>query len=199
MAPEPSRGKMGSLMEQDCSSPDTSEQALLEASRTVSRSEPDLSSITPTTEKATESTAIMIDVHDSTVVQSEDPSLFPESLSHPSWTRQGWKACLRGFSYPHPSTGELSLLLLAASPSGTPVLQHNADVPPSPGELLLFLPPCYPPLRLIPPSLFLSAWAKHMHPLFFLTHSQPPPSLLPLKLLNSNLAVKVSALNSVIN
>uniref|UniRef100_A0A8V5HDL2 Voltage-dependent R-type calcium channel subunit alpha n=1 Tax=Melopsittacus undulatus TaxID=13146 RepID=A0A8V5HDL2_MELUD len=69
VAPEPSRGKMGSLMEQDCSSPDTSEQALLEASRTVSRSEPDLSSITPTTEKATESTAIMIDVHDSTVVQ----------------------------------------------------------------------------------------------------------------------------------
>uniref|UniRef100_A0A672U712 Voltage-dependent R-type calcium channel subunit alpha n=1 Tax=Strigops habroptila TaxID=2489341 RepID=A0A672U712_STRHB len=68
VAPEP-RGKMGSLMEQDCSSLDTSEQALLEASRTVSRSEPDLSSITPTTEKATESTTIMIDVHDSTVVQ----------------------------------------------------------------------------------------------------------------------------------
>ncbi|XP_009946663.1 PREDICTED: voltage-dependent R-type calcium channel subunit alpha-1E, partial [Leptosomus discolor] len=62
-------GKMGSLMEQDCSSLDTSEQALLEASHTVSRSEPDLSSITPNTEKATESTTIMIDVHDSTVVQ----------------------------------------------------------------------------------------------------------------------------------
>uniref|UniRef100_A0A8C3K733 Voltage-dependent R-type calcium channel subunit alpha n=1 Tax=Calidris pygmaea TaxID=425635 RepID=A0A8C3K733_9CHAR len=64
-----SRGKMGSLTEQDCSSPDTSEQALLEASHTVSRSEPDLSSITPNTEKATESTTIMIDVQDSTVVQ----------------------------------------------------------------------------------------------------------------------------------
>ncbi|XP_010139482.1 PREDICTED: voltage-dependent R-type calcium channel subunit alpha-1E-like, partial [Buceros rhinoceros silvestris] len=38
-------------------------------SRTVSRSEPDLSSITPNTEKATESTTIMIDVHDSAVVQ----------------------------------------------------------------------------------------------------------------------------------
>uniref|UniRef100_A0A8C0F4U0 Voltage-dependent R-type calcium channel subunit alpha n=1 Tax=Bubo bubo TaxID=30461 RepID=A0A8C0F4U0_BUBBB len=68
-APEPHRGKTGSLTEQDCSSPDTSEQALLEASRTVSRSEPDLSSITPNTEKATESTTIMIDVHDSAVVQ----------------------------------------------------------------------------------------------------------------------------------
>ncbi|KFP40668.1 Voltage-dependent R-type calcium channel subunit alpha-1E, partial [Chlamydotis macqueenii] len=68
-APEHPQGKVGSLTEQDCSSLDTSEQALLEASRTVSRSEPDLSSITPNTEKATESTAIMIDVHDSTVVQ----------------------------------------------------------------------------------------------------------------------------------
>ncbi|PKU45595.1 voltage-dependent r-type calcium channel subunit alpha-1e isoform x2 [Limosa lapponica baueri] len=68
-ASEHPRGKMGSLTEQDCSSLDTSEQALLEASRTVSRSEPDLSSITPNTEKATESTTIMIDVHDSTVVQ----------------------------------------------------------------------------------------------------------------------------------
>uniref|UniRef100_A0A8C4VAC4 Voltage-dependent R-type calcium channel subunit alpha n=1 Tax=Falco tinnunculus TaxID=100819 RepID=A0A8C4VAC4_FALTI len=67
--PEPPQGKTGSLMEQDCSSLDTSEQALLEASHTVSRSEPDLSSITPNTEKATESTTIMIDVHDSTVVQ----------------------------------------------------------------------------------------------------------------------------------
>ncbi|XP_042662174.1 voltage-dependent R-type calcium channel subunit alpha-1E isoform X15 [Tyto alba] len=67
--PEPPRGKMGSLTEQDCGSLDTSEQALLEASRTASRSEPDLSSITPNTEKATESTTIMIDVHDSTVVQ----------------------------------------------------------------------------------------------------------------------------------
>ncbi|NXY05991.1 CAC1E protein, partial [Pteruthius melanotis] len=63
------QGKTGNLMEQDCSSPDTSEQALLEPSHTVSRSEPDLSSITPNTEKATESTAIMIDVHDSAVVQ----------------------------------------------------------------------------------------------------------------------------------
>ncbi|XP_066180847.1 voltage-dependent R-type calcium channel subunit alpha-1E isoform X4 [Sylvia atricapilla] len=68
-APEISQGRTGNLTEQDCSSPDTSEQALLEPSRTVSRSEPDLSSITPTTEKATESTAIMIDVHDSAVVQ----------------------------------------------------------------------------------------------------------------------------------
>ncbi|NWW60431.1 CAC1E protein, partial [Ifrita kowaldi] len=68
-APELSQGKTGTLTEQDCSSPDTSEQALLEPSRTVSRSEPDLSSITPNTEKATESTAIMIDVHDSAVVQ----------------------------------------------------------------------------------------------------------------------------------
>uniref|UniRef100_A0A8C3EZA3 Voltage-dependent R-type calcium channel subunit alpha n=1 Tax=Corvus moneduloides TaxID=1196302 RepID=A0A8C3EZA3_CORMO len=66
---ELSQGKTGNLMEQDCSSPDTSEQALLEPSRTVSLSEPDLSSITPNTEKATESTAIMIDVHDSAVVQ----------------------------------------------------------------------------------------------------------------------------------
>ncbi|XP_064927896.1 voltage-dependent R-type calcium channel subunit alpha-1E isoform X6 [Columba livia] len=67
--PEPPRGKIGSLTEQDCGSLDTSEQALLETSRTISRSEPDLSSITPNTEKATESTTIMIDVHDSTVVQ----------------------------------------------------------------------------------------------------------------------------------
>lgn len=84
-APEPPRGLEGSLGEQDCSSPDTSEQALLGgaalgASRTVSRSEPDLSSATANTEKATESTAIMIDVQESAVVQSEDPSLFPESL-----------------------------------------------------------------------------------------------------------------------
>ncbi|XP_027550675.1 voltage-dependent R-type calcium channel subunit alpha-1E isoform X8 [Neopelma chrysocephalum] len=67
--PEPHGGKTGNLTEQDCSSPDTSEQALLQGSRTVSRSEPDLSSITPNTEKATESTTIMIDVHDSAVVQ----------------------------------------------------------------------------------------------------------------------------------
>ncbi|XP_064283701.1 voltage-dependent R-type calcium channel subunit alpha-1E isoform X1 [Passer domesticus] len=69
VVPELSQGKTGTLTEQDCSSPDTSEQALLEPSRSVSRSEPDLSSITPNTEKATESTAIMIDVHDSAVVQ----------------------------------------------------------------------------------------------------------------------------------
>uniref|UniRef100_A0A803XRG4 Voltage-dependent R-type calcium channel subunit alpha n=1 Tax=Meleagris gallopavo TaxID=9103 RepID=A0A803XRG4_MELGA len=73
-APEPARGMEGSLGEQDCSSPDTSEQALLGgaalgASRTVSHSEPDLSSVTANTEKATESTTIMIDVQDSTVVQ----------------------------------------------------------------------------------------------------------------------------------
>ncbi|KAJ7409509.1 voltage-dependent R-type calcium channel subunit alpha-1E isoform X4 [Pitangus sulphuratus] len=66
--PEPHQGKTGNLTEQDCSSPDTSEQALLQGSRTVSQSEPDLSSITPNTEKATESTTIMIDVHDSAVV-----------------------------------------------------------------------------------------------------------------------------------
>uniref|UniRef100_A0A493ST13 Voltage-dependent R-type calcium channel subunit alpha n=1 Tax=Anas platyrhynchos platyrhynchos TaxID=8840 RepID=A0A493ST13_ANAPP len=72
--PSPPRGLEGSLGEQDCSSPDTSEQALLGgaalgASRTVSRSEPDLSSATANTEKATESTAIMIDVQESAVVQ----------------------------------------------------------------------------------------------------------------------------------
>ncbi|XP_071291936.1 voltage-dependent R-type calcium channel subunit alpha-1E isoform X2 [Agelaius tricolor] len=69
VAAELSQGRTGTLTEQECSSPDTSEQALLEPSRSVSRSEPDLSSITPNTEKATESTAIMIDVHDSAVVQ----------------------------------------------------------------------------------------------------------------------------------
>ncbi|NXF23981.1 CAC1E protein, partial [Rhodinocichla rosea] len=69
VAAELSQGRTGMLPEQECSSPDTSEQALLEPSRSVSRSEPDLSSITPNTEKATESTAIMIDVHDSAVVQ----------------------------------------------------------------------------------------------------------------------------------
>jgi len=95
--PEPLRGKTGSLTEQDCGSLDTSEQALLEASRTVSRSEPDLSSITANTEKATESTTIMIDVHDSAVVQSEDPSLFPEPLSQPSGTLWGWKAVCMAF------------------------------------------------------------------------------------------------------
>uniref|UniRef100_A0A8C3CZE0 Voltage-dependent R-type calcium channel subunit alpha n=1 Tax=Cairina moschata TaxID=8855 RepID=A0A8C3CZE0_CAIMO len=73
-APELPRGLEGSLGEQDCSSPDTSEQALLGgaalgASRTVSRSEPDLSSATANTEKATESTTIMIDVQESAVVQ----------------------------------------------------------------------------------------------------------------------------------
>ncbi|XP_050833407.1 voltage-dependent R-type calcium channel subunit alpha-1E isoform X2 [Serinus canaria] len=69
VAAELSQGKTGTLTEQECSSPDTSEQALLEPRRSVCRSEPDLSSITPNTEKATESTAIMIDVHDSAVVQ----------------------------------------------------------------------------------------------------------------------------------
>ncbi|NXH05335.1 CAC1E protein, partial [Loxia leucoptera] len=69
VAAELSQGKTGTLMEQECSSPDTSEQALLEPRRSVCRSEPDLSSITPNTEKGTESTAIMIDVHDSAVVQ----------------------------------------------------------------------------------------------------------------------------------
>lgn len=95
--PEPTQGKMGSLTEQDCGSLDTSEQALLETSRTISRSEPDLSSITPNTEKATESTTIMIDVHDSAVVQSEDPSLFPEPLPWPSGTLWGRKATYMAF------------------------------------------------------------------------------------------------------
>lgn len=103
-APEPSRGMEGSLGEQDCSSPDTSEQALLGgaalgASRTVSHSEPDLSSVTANTEKATESTTIMIDVQDSTVVQSEDPSLFPEHM------QGGAEGCSRGFPHPHPWGG----------------------------------------------------------------------------------------------
>ncbi|XP_026511497.1 voltage-dependent R-type calcium channel subunit alpha-1E-like isoform X1 [Terrapene carolina triunguis] len=66
--------KNTSLTEQDCSGLDTSDQALLgslqmEMSRAVSRSEPELSSVTANTEKATESTTIMIDVQDSTVVQ----------------------------------------------------------------------------------------------------------------------------------
>uniref|UniRef100_A0A8B9D0N9 Voltage-dependent R-type calcium channel subunit alpha n=1 Tax=Anser brachyrhynchus TaxID=132585 RepID=A0A8B9D0N9_9AVES len=80
----PPRGLEGSLGEQDCSSPDTSEQALLGgaslgASRTVSRSEPDLSSVTANTEKATESTAIMIDVQESAFGESREPLvwLFP--------------------------------------------------------------------------------------------------------------------------
>uniref|UniRef100_A0ACB8F2U2 Uncharacterized protein n=1 Tax=Sphaerodactylus townsendi TaxID=933632 RepID=A0ACB8F2U2_9SAUR len=75
------KGKDTSPTEQDGSSLDTSEQALLgdlpmDTCRTISRSEPDLSSITTNTEKATESTTIMIDVQDSAVVQSEDLSLF---------------------------------------------------------------------------------------------------------------------------
>ncbi|KAH0618276.1 hypothetical protein JD844_017325, partial [Phrynosoma platyrhinos] len=68
------KGKDTSPAEQDGSSLDTSEQALLgdlpmETGRTISRSEPDLSSITTNIEKATESTTIMIDVQDSAVVQ----------------------------------------------------------------------------------------------------------------------------------
>lgn len=75
------KGKDTSPTEQDGSSLDTSEQALLgdlptDTGKTISRSEPDLSSITTNTEKATESTTIMIDVQDSAVVQSEDLSLF---------------------------------------------------------------------------------------------------------------------------
>lgn len=128
-AAELSQGKM---TEQDCSSPDTSEQALLEPSRTVSRSEPDLSSITPNTEKATESTAIMIDVHDSAVVQSEDPSLFPEPLSQPSGTLWGWKAaCVALPACIHQLGGSpcCSLQYLTPLLQGSP----NADAPPSPG------------------------------------------------------------------
>lgn len=125
--PEAPRGKTGSLTEQDCSSLDTSEQALLEASRTVSRSEPDLSSITPNTEKATESTTIMIDVHDSAVVQSEDLSLFPEPLSWPSGTLWGWKAACTAFPIHIHQLGRLSLLLLVAPPSSIPVLQGNLN------------------------------------------------------------------------
>uniref|UniRef100_A0A670I7M5 Voltage-dependent R-type calcium channel subunit alpha n=1 Tax=Podarcis muralis TaxID=64176 RepID=A0A670I7M5_PODMU len=68
------KGKDASPTEQDGSSLDTSEQALLgdlpmETGRTISRSEPDLSSVTTNMEKATESTTIMIDVQDSAVVQ----------------------------------------------------------------------------------------------------------------------------------
>uniref|UniRef100_A0A8D0G4J8 Voltage-dependent R-type calcium channel subunit alpha n=1 Tax=Sphenodon punctatus TaxID=8508 RepID=A0A8D0G4J8_SPHPU len=68
------KGKDPSLTEQDCSGLDTSDQALLgslqtDIGRAISQSEPDLSSITANTEKATESTTIMIDVQDSTVVQ----------------------------------------------------------------------------------------------------------------------------------
>ncbi|XP_053247294.1 voltage-dependent R-type calcium channel subunit alpha-1E isoform X5 [Podarcis raffonei] len=68
------KGKDASPTEQDGSSLDTSEQALLgdlprETGRTISRSEPDLSSVTTNLEKATESTTIMIDVQDSAVVQ----------------------------------------------------------------------------------------------------------------------------------
>ncbi|XP_019357317.1 PREDICTED: voltage-dependent R-type calcium channel subunit alpha-1E isoform X3 [Gavialis gangeticus] len=71
---ELNQGNNVSLIDQDCSGLDTSDQALLgslqmEMSRAISRSEPDLSSITANTEKATESTTIMIDVQDSTVVQ----------------------------------------------------------------------------------------------------------------------------------
>ncbi|XP_067323731.1 voltage-dependent R-type calcium channel subunit alpha-1E isoform X5 [Anolis sagrei] len=69
-----SKSKDVSPVEQDGNSPDTSEQALLgdlpkETGRTISRSEPDLSSITTNVEKLTESTTIMIDVQDSAVVQ----------------------------------------------------------------------------------------------------------------------------------
>ncbi|XP_060546106.1 voltage-dependent R-type calcium channel subunit alpha-1E isoform X5 [Pantherophis guttatus] len=79
--PSPSEGhqmldksKEASPVKQDGSSLETSEQALLgdlsmETERTISRSEPDLSSITANIDKATESTTIMIDVQDSTVVQ----------------------------------------------------------------------------------------------------------------------------------
>ncbi|XP_074859500.1 voltage-dependent R-type calcium channel subunit alpha-1E [Carettochelys insculpta] len=71
---EQNQEKNDSLAEQDCSGLDTSNQALLgspqmEMSRAISRSEPELSSITANTEKATESTTIMIDVQDSAVVQ----------------------------------------------------------------------------------------------------------------------------------
>ncbi|XP_015263244.1 PREDICTED: voltage-dependent R-type calcium channel subunit alpha-1E-like [Gekko japonicus] len=68
------KGKEASPAEQSGGSPDTSEQALLgdlpaDTCRTISRSEPDLSSITTNTEKVAESTTIMIDVQDSAVVQ----------------------------------------------------------------------------------------------------------------------------------
>ncbi|XP_077188350.1 voltage-dependent R-type calcium channel subunit alpha-1E isoform X5 [Paroedura picta] len=68
------KGKEASPTEPDGSSLDTSEQALLgdlpmDTCRTISRSEPDLSSIATNTEKATESTTIIIDVQDSAVVQ----------------------------------------------------------------------------------------------------------------------------------
>ncbi|KAK9403906.1 voltage-dependent R-type calcium channel subunit alpha-1E [Crotalus adamanteus] len=68
------KSKEASPVKQDGSSLEISEQALLgdlsmETERTISRSEPDLSSITANRDKATESTTIMIDVQDSTVVQ----------------------------------------------------------------------------------------------------------------------------------
>lgn len=87
--PSPSEGhqmldksKEASPVKQDGGSLGTSEQALLsdlsmETERTISRSEPDLSSITTANmDKATESSTIMIDVQDSTVVQSKYLSLF---------------------------------------------------------------------------------------------------------------------------
>ncbi|ETE71475.1 Voltage-dependent R-type calcium channel subunit alpha-1E, partial [Ophiophagus hannah] len=86
--PSPSEGhqmldksKEASPVKQDGSSLETSEQALLgdlsmETERTISRSEPDLSSITANMDKATESTTIMIDVQDSTVVQSKGLTRF---------------------------------------------------------------------------------------------------------------------------
>ncbi|KAL8177449.1 UNVERIFIED_CONTAM: hypothetical protein K2H54_005928 [Gekko kuhli] len=73
--------KDASPAEQSGGSLDASEQALLgdlpmDTCRTLSRSEPDLSSVTTNAEKVTESTTIMVDVQDSAVVQSEDLSLF---------------------------------------------------------------------------------------------------------------------------
>lgn len=150
MAAELGQGRTGALTEQECSSPDTSEQALLEPSRSVSRSEPDLSSITPNTEKATESTAIMIDVHDSAVVQSEDPSLFPEPLSQPSGTLWGWKAACVAFPvHIHQLGGSLCCSLQHL----TPVLQ-GAQTPASPGACVPFSPiPIHPFIQsIISPS-----------------------------------------------
>uniref|UniRef100_A0A7M4FZP8 Voltage-dependent R-type calcium channel subunit alpha n=1 Tax=Crocodylus porosus TaxID=8502 RepID=A0A7M4FZP8_CROPO len=79
---ELNQGNNVSLTEQDCSSLDTSDQALLgslqmEMSRAISRSEPDLSSITANTEKATESTTIMIDLVSFSVSNKTDGEASP--------------------------------------------------------------------------------------------------------------------------
>lgn len=188
MAAELGQGRTGALTEQECSSPDTSEQALLEPSRSVSRSEPDLSSITPNTEKATESTAIMIDVHDSAVVQSEDPSLFPEPLSQPSGTLWGWKAACVAFPVRIHQPGGISVLLLAAphpSFAGSP----NTSIP---WGLCPFLTHSHPPLHPIHHFPIPLCLGKTLAFPVFPGTSVASGSSLSLKPLSGILAVKVS-------